>query len=287
MNIAIYGMGLIGGSLGRALIKNTPHVVLGADIDEDTLLKADMLNAESRALEESDFASLDAIILALNPAAAISVMKSVVPKLKSGAAIIDTCGVKRVVVDAMGELSKRYPDLFFVGAHPMAGREFSGIAHSQSTLFDRAYVILVPVTKQLEKLLEVKKLFMDIGAQDVEICSAEKHDEMIAYTSQLAHIVSSAYIKNTHSSEHAGFSAGSFRDLTRVAKLNPDMWTELFLNNKDFLIKDIDNLIFHLTEYRDAIEDGNSDRLKRLLAEGVEKKELAEAARKERIKESI
>jgi prephenate dehydrogenase len=277
-------MGLIGGSLGRAILKKTEHTVFGADTDESALVKADMLEAHTKALEEKDIGGLDLVILALNPSSATAVMRGLAPKLKNGACVIDTCGVKRVIVKEMQKLSQEYPQLFFAGAHPMAGREFSGIAHSQATLFEKAYVIIVPVTKQIEKLSEIKKLFTDIGAQDVEICSADKHDKMISYTSQLAHIVSSAYVKNNRSSEHAGFSAGSFRDLTRVAKLNPDMWTELFLDNKDYLASDIEFLIERLTEYRDAVKDGDADRLRSLLAEGVEKKEQAENARKERLK---
>lgn len=284
MKIAIVGMGLIGGSLGRALLKNTDNEVYGCDLDVTTLLKADMLRAHTRSIEDSDWGEVDMVIFALCPNAAIKSMREICPRLKDGAIVADTCGNKRITVEAMRELETQYPALFFVGVHPMAGREFSGISHSSATLFDRAYVIVVPVSQDIEKLSVVKQLFLDIGAQDVEICTADKHDEMIAYTSQLAHVVSSSYVKNGHSSEHAGFSAGSFRDLTRVAKLDPDMWTELFLQNKDNLVGDIDTLVAHLIEYRDAIDANDAKRLRDLLAEGVKCKEDAETARKERLK---
>lgn len=284
MKIAIFGMGLIGGSLGRAIIRYTENEVYGYDVDESALAKAALLNAQTAPLTKSDIRDIDIAIIALCPQATVDTMRELCPKLKRGATVIDTCGNKRKVVEEMQRLSVEYPDLNFVGAHPMAGREFSGIAHSSATLFERAYVILVPVTRDIGLLSEIKKLFVQIGAQDVEICSAEKHDEMIAYTSQLAHIVSSSYVKNDHSSTHAGFSAGSFRDLTRVAKLNPEMWTELFMDNRDNLICDIDVLISHLKEYRDTLEAGDSRLLSELLSDGVAQKELAENARKERLK---
>lgn len=284
MKIAIVGMGLIGGSLGRAIIKFTDNTVYGVDSDEGVLVKADLLNAQTKRLEPNEWGEMDMVIFALCPSATVSAMRDVCPKLKQGAIVADTCGNKRIIISEMQSLQKLYPDLFFVGVHPMAGREFSGIAHSTASLFEHMYFIVVPVSQDIEKLALVKQLFLNLGAQDVEICTAEKHDEMIAYTSQLAHVVSSSYVKNQHSSNHAGFSAGSFRDLTRVAKLNPDMWTELFLQNKDNLVNDIDVLISHLKEYRDAIASDNADELHALLAEGVKMKEDAENARKERMK---
>lgn len=286
MKIAIFGMGLIGGSLGRAILKFTDNEVFGFDIDKSALQKADLLGAQTRSLDfENDMRDVDMAIFALCPRVAIESMKNVVPQLKDGAIVMDICGNKRIVVDEMVELEKQFPNLFFIGTHPMAGREFSGIAHSSANLFENAYIVLTPVSQDIAKLSTVKNLFLKLGANDVEICSADKHDEMIAYTSQLAHIVSSSYVKNGHSSGHAGFSAGSFRDLTRVAKLDPNMWAELFIENSDNLVGDIDEIIKHLQEYRDAIADGDEERLKALLADGVKQKEAAETARKNRLKD--
>ena len=286
MKIAIFGMGLIGGSLGRAILKSTDNEVFGFDIDKSALQKADLLGAQTRSLDfENDMRDVDMAIFALCPRVAIESMKNVVPQLKDGAIVMDICGNKRIIVDEMVELEKQFPNLFFIGSHPMAGREFSGIAHSSANLFENAYIVLTPVSQDIAKLSAVKNLFLKLGANDVEICSADKHDEMIAYTSQLAHIVSSSYVKNGHSSTHAGFSAGSFRDLTRVAKLDPNMWAELFVENKDNLVGDIDEIIKHLQEYRDAIADGDEERLKALLADGVKQKEAAETARKNRLKD--
>jgi prephenate dehydrogenase len=220
------------------------------------------------------------IALALCPTAAIETMEKIAPKLKKGAMIFDCCGVKRQIVAKMRELSKAYPDLGFLGVHPMAGREFSGISHSTPSLYERAYIIFTPVAAPIEKIAEVKKLFLDIGAEGVQIASADFHDRIIAYTSQLAHVVSSSYIRNPLSREHVGFSAGSFKDMTRVAKLNPDMWTELFLHNADYLTAAIEELQKSLSDLKSAISKKDADKLHKLLSEGAEMKEYAEKQRK-------
>ena len=223
------------------------------------------------------------IIIALNLSPTLEVLDKICPYLKDGTIVTDICGVKRPIIKKMNELSKVYDNLKFCGVHPMAGREFSGISHSSANLFERAYIVLVPIYDDIEVLSILKEFYKSILAQDVQVCNAEYHDKMIAYTSQLAHIVSSSYIKDPSSSEHAGFSAGSFRDLTRVAKLNPNMWDELFVSNKDNLVGCIDNIIKELTLYRDSISN-EGEGLTQLLQEGVLKKELAEQARKDRLK---
>ncbi len=284
MNIALIGLGLIGGSIGRATLKNTEHNVFGYDIDESVMLKAELLNAISKRLEVEDLKQADMIIIALSPLATVEKMREICPMLKEGAIVTDTCGNKREVVSEMKTLNELYPNLNFCGVHPMAGREFSGISHSSATLFDKAYVILTPVNFDIQTVATVKAFYKSLGAQDAEICSAVRHDRIIAYTSQLAHIVSSSYIKNPLSKDHAGFSAGSFRDMTRVAKLNPEMWTELFMQNRDNLIVDLDIFIDNLNKYREAINCCDQAQLKKLLDDGVQMKEQAEEARKERLK---
>ena len=275
MNIAIFGLGLIGGSLGRALKKNTEHTIFGADIDESALLKAKLLGAIDSELVEGDYKNLDMVIFATTPNTAINLMKNVCPKLSAGTMIIDSCGTKGKITSAMSELQSDYSELFFAGAHPMAGREFSGINHSMAGLFDRAYIIIVPVTEDVAGLSKLKSFFHDMGCLDVVFSSADNHDEIIAYTSQLAHIVSSAYIKNPLALKHMGFSAGSFRDMTRVARLNADMWTELMSENSDKLVGHIEELIIHLNEYKQALADKDYVRLHDLLADGNRIKELS------------
>lgn len=228
MKIAIFGLGLIGGSIGRSVLQKTDNTVLGFDCDEQVLLKADMLKAFSERGDEEGLKDVDLVIFAVKPSTTVSLMEKVCQKLKDGAVVIDTCGTKRLVAAEMERLWIKYPNLSFVGVHPMAGREFSGIEHTTCGLFERAYIILTPVHTDIGALTTVKEFFMSIGAEGIEVADANKHDKMIAYTSQLAHIVSSSYIKNPLSKEYVGFSAGSFRDMTRVAKLSSDLWAELF-----------------------------------------------------------
>lgn len=282
MNIAIIGLGLIGGSLGRAIVKRTDNKVFGQDTDNATMLKAELLQACHQRLDETAIGDIDLLIIAAGPRASIGIMQEAVPKLKDGCIVLDCSGTKRAIAAAMKKLSASRPALYFVGGHPMAGKEYSGISHSGVTLFDKASIIITPITASLEALSLLKSLFLQIGFGGTVITTPDTHDRIIAYTSQLAHIVSSAYVKSPMHAMHAGFSAGSFKDLTRVAKLNPTMWTELFMQNSDNLLHEIDTLIANLSAYKDAIAAGDEPRLTALLAEGAACKEAAETARKER-----
>lgn len=284
MNIGIIGLGLIGGSLGRATKLKTEHKVFGADKDPDVIRKAVLVNAIDREMTDGDFGKLDLLIVSLPLSATLKVLKESVPKLRAGATVMDCCGNKKDVVAKMKKLAKDYPDIHFAGVHPMAGREWSGISHSTATLFEHSYFVLTPVRASLGALAELKKYFSSLGADGTAVTTAEEHDKIISYTSQLAHIASSAYVKNPLSEAHVGFSAGSFRDMTRVAKLDPVMWTELFLSNKENLLNNLDVYITHLTEYREAIADGDAEKLKSLLADGVKMKEQAESLKRQGLK---
>lgn len=285
MNIAIFGLGLIGGSLGRAIIKKTSdNVVFGYDISADTIAKAKMLNAINFELNLNDIESIDLVLLCTTPDIAMGIMSDIVPKLNNNCIVIDTCGNKRVIVKEMNKLSKQYSDINFIGVHPMAGREFSGIAHSTAGLFENSYIIFTPVNATLNKISLVKKLFLSLGAENIVITTAENHDKIIAYTSQLAHIASSSYIKNPLALKHVGYSAGSFRDMTRVARLSSEMWTELFLQNKDNLLEQLDIFIDNLNDYREALKNNNSETLQKLLQDGSEMKEQTELLRRNALK---
>lgn len=284
MIIAIFGLGLIGGSIGKATLKKTEHTVLGYDVDENALIKAGLVGAISARGEDCDLNKADMVVLAVRPTAAVNILDAVVPKLKAGAIVFDCCGTKRTVVAEMEKLHRTYPELNFVGVHPMAGREFSGVEHATAGLFENSYFIMVPVHTDIAALVTVKHFFLSLGAEGVEVTTAAKHDEIIAYTSQLAHVVSSAYVQNPLSLSHAGFSAGSFRDMTRVARLNADMWTELFIENSDNLTHQIDDLIARMSALREAISNKDENRLNGLLKEGTEAKAAAETALKERRK---
>lgn len=272
MKVGIIGLGLMGASFARTLKKAGGHEVYGFDKSTDVMRKADLIGMLDGVLTTENADMLDMIIVALYPRDFKAVIEPYLPRLKSGAIVTDFCGTKRLVVSEMREMKKDYPDLFFVGGHPMAGREFSGIEHSITSLFDRASMIIVPVTEDIARLDALKKFYLSLGFGEVMVCSADYHDGMIAFTSQLCHIVSNAYIKNTRAEVHDGFSAGSYRDLTRVARLNSKMWSELMIDNRDYLSGELGEIIGHLTEYKQALDDNDEERLAVLLEEGNRRK---------------
>ncbi len=283
MKIGIIGLGLIGGSLGRALVSKTQDQVYAFDISDKALIDGRLLNAYHHQLDESNLGEMDVLILSLYPNALETALKKYCPLLKDGCLVMDCCGNKRRVVKQMQSLSKEFPNLDFISAHPMAGREFSGVNHSTATLFDRASMILVPVKADIRKIAQMKQYFLSIGFGSVVITTAEKHDEIIAFTSQLAHLVSSSYIKSQTAMQFMGFSAGSFRDMTRVARLSPEMWAQLTIDNADFLVNEIDSIVNSLNEYKKALQDGDFDNMRALLADGNEKKLLSEKMRRSKI----
>lgn len=266
MDIGIIGLGLIGGSLGRAILKKTENnIVYGADILPENVEKAKLLNAVNFELDESNISKLDMLIVAVYEKKTVEALDKYVPRLKSGCVVIDVCGNKKGVCAAMRKLQSQYPDKIYAGAHPMAGREFSGLKYSKASLFEKASLILTPVNADLNALSNLKKFFFELGFEKIIYSNAEKHDKMIAYTSQLAHLVSNAYIKNPLFAEHEGYSGSSFKDMTRVGGLNEVMWTELFLNNRENLIGELDFLIERLEGYKEALMKGDGEKLKGLL----------------------
>lgn len=272
MNIGIVGLGLIGGSIAKAIKQNTEHTVYGADLQESVICRAQLLEAIDDRLTDENLTACDMIIIALYPAAAIQYVRDNGSRFKKGAIVLDCCGVKEAVCSEIKPLSEEHGFLY-VGAHPMAGIEYSGFAHSQKSLFKNASMILTPQADiSIQDMEKLKKLWLAMGFNHVQLSNPEEHDELIAFTSQLAHVVSSAYVKSPSALRHKGFSAGSFKDLSRVAKLNEDMWTELFLLNRENLASEIDGMIGRLTEYRDAIRDGKEKDLWQLLHEGTERK---------------
>ncbi len=282
MKIGIIGLGLIGGSLGRAIINKTSDEVYAFDIDKNAMTYGRLLKAYHHELNDENVKDLDVLFLSLYPNALEKCLSEYCPKLKDGCLVVDCCGNKRRIVRQMHALSKEYRNLEFISAHPMAGREFSGVNHSTSTLFDRASMILVNVNAGIKTLSMLKNYALSLGFGDVVITTADKHDEIIAFTSQLAHLVSSSYIKSDRASEYLGFSAGSFRDMTRVARLSPQMWAELTVDNSDYLVEELDSFIKHLAEYKEALKNKDVDKMKSLLADGNERKLLSEKMRREK-----
>ncbi len=268
MNIGIIGLGLIGGSLAKSIKQHSGHTVLGYDIDPDVVIKALMSGSIDDELKEDMLPDCPIVLVALYPSRCVDYITSHADQFASDAIVIDCAGVKRSVFAPVSEVASQH-SWTYIGGHPMAGREYSGFDHAVGNLFEHASMILTPMKDiDVEILQAVKLFFLSIGFESVRITTPEEHDSMISYTSQLAHIVSGAYVKNPMSAQHKGFSAGSFQDMTRVARLNENMWTELFLDNADLLVPSIEDLIFRLTQYKDALADHDAPELTELLKEG-------------------
>ena len=268
MKIGIIGLGLIGGSLAKALRKNTEHTVWGYDISKSVCLKAKVVGAIDAELDEEKLSKCELIIMALYPRDTVEYVTANQERFKKGCIIMDCCGVKRVVCEPLFTLAEKC-GFTFIGAHPMAGIEFSGFDHSQNSLFDKASMIMVPnPDTDISITSAVKALFLEIGFSHVQISTPEEHDKIIACTSQMAHIVSSVYVKSPTATQFKGFSAGSFADMTRVAKLNAAMWTELFQENADYLVEEIDGFMEQMAKYKTALLNNDRDRLMEILEEG-------------------
>jgi len=287
MNVGVIGLGLIGGSLCRALKAKTSHTVYGISRSESTMQKAELCKAIDIRLTKDNAKDLDVLYITLYPRAIEDSLDEWVPYLKDGCIVIDCGGTKRRICKKMLELHEKFPNVIFAGGHPMAGREFSGFSHSQAALFEKATMLIVPIKTPLDALVKIKELSLELGFEGLVITTPTEHDEMISFTSQLAHIVSSSYIKNPLATTHYGFSAGSFRDMTRVAKLNPEMWSEIMLDNKDYLVEQIQDLQNNLEAFKKALDNNDKDKLEKLLDEGRVAKEEVESLRAKKLKERI
>lgn len=273
MKIAVAGLGLIGGSLAKAFLNIENTTVLGYDIDNTTIMRARLEGAMIESLTKENIKQCDYIFIALYPEATITFLEDFAQYIGEKTVVVDCGGIKRSICEKCFVIAKKH-GFCFVGGHPMAGTHNSGFKYSRASMFEKASMILVPSKdEKIEVLQSLKALLVQIGFKSVTITSADEHDRIIAYTSQLAHVVSNAYVKSPNARVHKGFSAGSYRDLTRVAKLNPDMWTELFLENGDNLLFEIDTIIKELQKYSDAIKNNDREELHRLLDEGSKIKE--------------
>lgn len=275
MTVGIVGVGLIGGSLAKAYKRSGDIRVLAYDIDKAVLDFARLSGAVDGELTMEGLPDCDLLLLATYPEAAESCLRAAAPHIRRGTVVIDCLGTKRAICRVGFPLAEKH-GFTFVGGHPMAGTHNSGFKYARENLFSGAPMVIVPPRfDDMELLDHIKRLLAPVGFGAITVTTAEKHDEMIAFTSQMAHIVSNAYIKSPTAGGHKGFSAGSYKDLTRVAWLDPEMWTELFLENADNVIHELDWLIGALNEYRAAIAAGDHDTLCRLLDEGrMKKKEI-------------
>ncbi len=272
MNIGVVGLGLIGGSLAKSAKKNTKYKVYGYDINENVVKAAIAEKSIDGELTEKRLATCDYVFIPLYPEAVIEYVEKNADIFKEGATVIDCAGVKRIVCEKCFDIAERHK-FSFVGGHPMAGTQFSGFENSKDTMFWNSPFVLTPKENEdILTLANAREVIIAIGFGRVSVMTPQKHDKLIAFTSQLAHVVSNAFVKSPSALERKGISAGSYKDLTRVAYLNEDMWTELFLENKDNLIFELDNIICELQKYSDAMKNDDSDTLRQLLKDGKEMK---------------
>lgn len=272
MTIGIIGLGLIGASLAAAIHENTYDSVLGLDINENTMRAALGQRTVDGALSQVNIATCDMIIIALYPRTAIQVLGEIAPYVKKGTIVVDCCGIKRPICAEGKKLAAQY-GFTFIGGHPMAGRECWGYESAKSDMYKGASMILTPDPEEAKVTVScVSDYFLSLGFARITKVTPEEHDEIIACTSQLAHVLSSSYIRSETAAKHEGLSAGSFRDMTRVAALNDRMWSEIFLDNKDNLLSEIDGLIRHLQEYRNAIAKDDRETISELMRDSTHKR---------------
>lgn len=268
MKIGIIGLGLMGGSLAKAISFGTEHTVWGTNRSKEAVQKALFVGAIQKELTKEDLKECDLVIVSLYPQASIDYIKENASNFKKDAIVMDISGVKRYVCDALYEVAKKN-DFVFIGAHPMAGLHLSGFEHSTAKIFNNSSMILTPYEDTPWGYINtIKELFLKIGFTNIQMSTPDEHDKIIAFTSQLAHIVSNAYVKSPNALIHKGFSAGSYKDLTRVAYLNENMWSELFLENRDNLINEIDSIVNNLVQYKEAMENNDREKLEELLRDG-------------------
>jgi len=272
MIAGIVGLGLISGSMAKAYAA-AGHTVIAYNRNQTILDFAILDGAVSAKMDEENIKTCHVLLVGLPPQATIEWVKAHADQIAPHTTVIDLCGTKRIVCEALFPVAKQH-GFTFVGGHPMAGTHNSGFKYAKETLFKGAPMVLCPPEGfDMELLTNIKRLLAPAGFGKFSVTTPAEHDKMIAFTSQMCHVVSNAYIKSPTARMHRGFSAGSYKDLTRVAWLNPDMWAELMLENKDYMLQELDVLISNLSDYRAAIEHDDFTELRRLLDDGRKIKE--------------
>ena len=270
--IAVVGLGLIGGSAALALSKNKNYRIVGVDNDSSVLEKAASA-ADIHPVNAADLGGADIIIIALSPENALGWLENNVKNVKKGAIITDVCGVKRTIVSRFEHLCHAF-GVKFVGGHPMAGRERGGFANADAKLFYDCSYILTPTEATDKSALDrVRQLAFELGAGEITTASPEEHDRMIAFTSQLPHVLSGAYVRSPQCANHLGFSAGSFRDVSRVAAIDENLWADLFMQNADYLYSEIDMFMENLEQMKAAVLNRDRDKIAGIIKIGRQRKE--------------
>ena len=272
MKTVVVGLGLIGGSIARRLRGFKDTKIIGIDIDQRTLDMAmsdgviDEGYTDGSVIKDADF-----ILLCLYPERNVEFIKKYCKDLKKGAVITDVSGVKRFVIDSIKDVIP--DDVDFVGGHPMAGRETGGYQSSTDTLFDGASYLITPTPDNSAEAIALVREFAEyIGCVHIVTTTPKEHDAIIAYTSQLMHIVAIALCDNPMIERSTYFSAGSLRDCTRVAVINEKMWSELFLENKDELSMRIEEMQDSLEKIKEALKNDDRNKLEDIMKDATYKK---------------
>lgn len=266
--VVVAGLGLMGGSMAMAFKEHTDWTIYGWNRTRAVAEKALEQGVIDGIADEETIARCDLLIPVLYPAATIDFLKRIIPTMKPGARIVDLVGVKTSVIDELEPVALA-AGIHYTGGHPMAGKEVAGFDNADADLYRGASMILVPTASTAPGDIEwMSELFIQLGFGMVKICDKYEHDRMIAHTSQLCHVVSNCYVKSPSSPKHKGFSAGSYRDMIRVAGVNEVLWTDLFLTNRDALLEELDIFVSDLLKVRSALADRDEEEMKRLLKEG-------------------
>ncbi len=276
MKVGIIGLGLIGGSLAKAYKREKTVTVSALDKDEHITDFAILSGAVDEKLTKENISECELILIAVYPEAATEFLYEYSGLISKNAVVIDCLGVKEEICNVGFKLAKKH-GYTFVGGHPMAGTHNSGFKYSRENLFHNAPMVIVPPRyDDIELLDKIKTMLSPVGFGSITVTTAREHDRVIAFTSQMAHVVSNAFIKSPTAQNHKGFSAGSFKDLTRVAWLNPEMWAELFLKNKKPLLNELDLFIDNMLKYKKALEEDDKNYLVDLLEEGRQLKKSSQ-----------
>lgn len=267
MNIAVVGLGIIGGSYCKAIKTYTKHTVIGINRTESVAKKALDCGAIDMIGGAEDLGKADLIILCMYPGACVDFIKENGGYISKNAVVTDASGIKRAICPQMTELADGF-GFTFIGSHPMAGKEKNGFDVSDADLYMGASFIITPCGAEMEKVNFLAKFAMEIGFGTIKVTSPEEHDRMIAFTSQLPHVLACAYVLSPSCPNHKGFSAGSYRDVSRVANINSKLWSELFIENREPLIKELDILIENITAISDSVKAGDREKLSGLLERG-------------------
>lgn len=275
MNTGIIGLGLMGASFAKRLSPQKDKTIYGIDQNKQTIQTALELNIIKEGSTDPGklIKKCNLIILALYPTMIKPWIVENQQYLESGTILMDISGVKTNIVEPVQAILRE--DLELISIHPMCGRESRGINFAQADIFDNANYIIVPTNKNTPKAIEAaKQLGKDLRVKNISILSCEEHDRMIGFLSQLTHVIAVS-LMNTHDNSHlVEYTGDSFRDLTRIATINEDLWSELFLLNKDILLDEIDQFLDATKHFRDSLEKEDIDEMKRLFIQSTNRRKL-------------